>query len=87
MTQITPEQLAKAWRREHGEDVFRAEYKCSRVEWVEGEVRKGRGRKEAEDKSRRLMTELRAKDTQNRVEAASRWRDALCWVEDGGRND
>jgi hypothetical protein len=87
MTKITPEHLAKTWRREHGEDAFRTEYKCSREAWVEREVRKGLGRKEAEDKSRRLMAELRAKDTQDRVEAASRWRDALSWMEGGGWSD
>jgi hypothetical protein len=87
MPKITPQQLAKTWRREHGEDAFRAEHGCSRTDWVEREVRNGSGRKEAQAKSRQMMADAREKDTNERVDAASRWHQAMRWLNPRNGND
>lgn len=81
MTKMTPEQLAKVWRREHGEEAFRAKHGSSREDWIEQEVRNGTGRKEAAKSSRLIMAKLRDEDAKERDEAAGRWNDALRWLQ------
>jgi hypothetical protein len=79
MMPISPARLAKQWQTEYGEDAFRAEYRCSRKEWVEQQVRAGKGRPEAERLSRQMMAAAREKARQDFIAASDRWRDASRW--------